>query len=50
MGQIFEDLQRLRDNRMAFFAFDVGDEAQATGVVLICGIVQTLTYGRQPVV
>src|ERR1022692_2048350 len=48
MSQIFEDLQRSRDNRVAFFAFGMGDEAQTTGVMLVRGIVQTLTCGRQP--
>src|ERR1700730_1892062 len=48
MGQIFEYLQPLSDDRVVFFAFDVGDEAQSTGVVLVGGIVQTLTCGRQP--
>ena len=46
--QIFEYLQALSDDRVAFFAFDVGNEAQSTGVVLVRGIVQTLTCGRQP--
>src|ERR1700676_2901626 len=48
MRQIFEYLQPLSDDRVVFFAFDVGDEAQSTGVVLVGGIVQTLTCGRQP--
>src|ERR1700674_1209848 len=48
MRQIFEYLQPLSDDRVVFFAFDVGDEAQSTGVVLVGGIIQTLTCGRQP--
>ncbi len=41
-------LQRLRDNRVAFFAFDVRNKAQPTGVVLVRGIIQTLTCRRLP--
>src|SRR6266567_4591260 len=48
MRQILEYLQPLGDDRVVFFAFDVGDEAQPTGVVLVRRIIQTLTCGRQP--
>ena len=39
MLQIFQNLQTLRHNRMAFLVLDVRDKANATGVVLIGGVV-----------
>ena len=47
MRQVFEDLQALRDDRVAFAALDVRDEAQAARVVLVGGVVQALR-GRRP--
>ena len=35
------------DQRVAFLVFDVGDKANATGVMLMSGIVKTLAQGAQ---
>jgi hypothetical protein len=45
MSEILEYLQRLNDDRVAFPAFDMGDKAQAAGVVLVARVVQAL-FGR----
>src|SRR5436853_1295567 len=45
MSEIFQYLQRLRDDRVAFLAFDMNDKAQATGVVLVARVVQALLGG-----
>ncbi|WP_240344966.1 hypothetical protein [Novosphingobium sp. THN1] len=42
MVKIVQNFQRLVHNRMAFLAFDVGNKAHATGVMLITRIVQAL--------
>ena len=34
---VFQNFERLRDDVMALFALDVGDKAQAAGVVLAAG-------------
>ena len=39
---VFQDLQTLFDDSVAFLAFDVGNKAHATGVMFIAGMVQTL--------
>ena len=39
---VFQDHQTLFDDRVALVAFDVGDETDATGVVFIGWVVQTL--------
>ena len=45
MGQVLEDLEALLDDRMRFRAGDVGDEADAAGVVLVGRAVQALALG-----
>ncbi len=40
--QVLQDQQALFDNRVALVALDVGDEADAAGIVFIGGVVQTL--------
>ena len=45
--EILEDLQPLRDDRVAFLALDMGDEAHAAGVVLVARVVQALPGRRQ---
>src|SRR5205814_2856082 len=42
MGEIFENLERLLDDRVTFLTFDMGDEAQTTRVMLIGWIIKTL--------
>jgi hypothetical protein len=42
MVEIDEDLQALRHDGVGFRALHIGDEADAAGVVLVAGIVQTL--------
>ena len=42
MGDVLEYLQSLADDVMAFVALDVGDEAHATCVMFVAGVVQTL--------
>src|SRR6476659_3107918 len=42
MRQILEDLQPLRDDRVAGGAFYVGDKAQTAGIVLVGGVVHPL--------
>jgi len=44
--EVFEDLQRLGDDRMAFLPTDMGDEAHSAGIVLISRIVQALSLGK----
>src|SRR3546814_7036771 len=40
--QVFQDLQALLDDGVAFAPFDMGDETHATGVVFLFGVVQAL--------
>ncbi len=47
MGQILEDREPLRDDRVGLATFDVGDESQATRVALVRRIVETLPRRRQ---
>jgi hypothetical protein len=42
MGQVFQDLQTLLDDGMAFAALDMGDKSDATGVVFVGRVVQSL--------
>ena len=42
MGQVFENLQALADNSVAFITLDMGDKPDATGIVFIIGVVETL--------
>ena len=46
MRQVLEDLQALRDDRVRLLALDVGDEAEAAGVVLVRRIVKSLLRRR----
>jgi hypothetical protein len=39
MVEVFQDQQTLLDDRVAFLAFDVGDETDAASVVLVLWIV-----------
>ena len=43
--EIFENLQPLLNDLVAFLALDVGDEADAAGVMLVLRVVQTLRGG-----
>ncbi len=47
MGQVLEDLQAVLDDRVARAAFQVGDEADAAGIVLALRIVESLRRRRQ---
>ena len=42
VGQVLQDQQALLDDGVAFLAFDVGDKADAAGIVFVGGVVQTL--------
>jgi hypothetical protein len=44
--QILQDLEALLDDFMRLLALDVGDEADAAGVVFIGGVVKTLLQGK----
>ena len=44
--QVHQHLQRLLDNLVRLAAFDVDDETDTTGIVLILRIIKTL-FGRQ---
>jgi hypothetical protein len=46
MVDIHEDLEALRDDGVGFPALHIDDEADAAGVVLIAGIVESLCPGR----
>ena len=46
MGQIDEDLNALLNDVVGFDVLDVSDEADATGIALICGIVKALGRGE----
>ena len=50
VGQIAQDLQPLLDDRVAFLALDVRNEADAAGVVLVGRIVKTLALGQTGIV
>jgi len=43
--EVLEDLQALLDDGVRPVALDVGDEADAAGVVLVCGVVQAAGGG-----
>ncbi len=45
MVEIDEDLEPLRHDGVGLLALHIGDEADATGIVLIAGIVETLCRG-----
>lgn len=45
MGQIRQNAQALLHNRMGFCPVDIGDESDATGVMLVARIVQALGFG-----
>src|SRR5450756_2764337 len=42
MGQVDEHLYALDDNVVRFLTFNVGDEANSAGIVLMAGIVESL--------
>jgi hypothetical protein len=44
MIQILQDFQALGDDVVRFSAFDIHHEADATGVVLVAGVVQALSH------
>jgi len=44
--QVDEQLQRLADNAVAALAFDVADEPDTAGIMLVARIVETLGRGR----
>jgi hypothetical protein len=46
MGQVPQDRQRLRYDRVALLALDVGNEAKAARIALMRGIVQALPRRR----
>jgi len=49
MVEIFQDQQALFHDRVAFLAFDVGDEADATGVMFVARVVHSLgVHGHSP--
>ncbi len=45
MRQVLEDRKTLRDHFVRLAAFDVRDEAETAGVVLVSGVVQALGCG-----
>ncbi len=45
MREVLQDLESLLDDRVALLALDVGDEADATSVVLIARVVQAMLLG-----
>jgi hypothetical protein len=45
MIEVDQDLQTAGHNLMGFASLDIGHEADATGVVLIAGVVQALRNG-----
>jgi hypothetical protein len=49
MVEVLQDQQALLDDRVRFAALDVGDEANAAGVVFVLGRVQTegLGFGNE---
>ena len=47
MGEVLEDRQALRDDRMRLLALDVGDEAEPARVVLVRRVVEALASRRQ---
>jgi hypothetical protein len=44
VGQVLQDLQALPHNRMTLHSFNIGDETDPAGVVLVSGIVQALLF------
>jgi hypothetical protein len=44
--EVPEDLQAGRDDGVALAVGDVGDEADAAGVVLMCGIIEAVGVGH----
>jgi hypothetical protein len=45
--EVLEDLQALLDDLVTFLALDVGDEADAAGVVLVLRVIETLRGGNR---
>ena len=46
MQQVDQDLERLADDRMRRPALDVGDEADAAGIMFVAWVVETLGRGE----
>jgi hypothetical protein len=46
MGQVDEDLDAFLNDVVGFPALDAGDEANATGVVFLAGVVKALRGGE----
>ena len=42
MVQIFEDGERIRDDRVRFFTFHMTDKPDATGIVFVARIIKAL--------
>ena len=40
--EVFQDLERLGNDRMAFRALDMGDKADAAGVMFVTRIIEAL--------
>ena len=49
VSQVFQNLQALADNGMTLRTLDMGDEADATGIVFVSGIIQALLLRKSPV-
>ena len=45
MGQVEQNLYALHDDVVRFLALDVGDKANAAGIVLVARVVETLSGG-----
>jgi len=45
MVELFEDLQRLRNDRVAFLSLDMRNHADAAGVMFVGGVIETLGGG-----
>jgi hypothetical protein len=46
MGQVDQDFNALADDLMALFAADAGDKAHSAGIVLVLGMIETLSRGN----
>jgi hypothetical protein len=46
MFEVLQDLQALLDDGVAFLVLDMGDKADAAGVALVFGVVETLALGE----
>ena len=46
MGKILQYLKSFADNVMGFLPFDIDDEADPTGVLLVLRVVEPLSAGK----